>query len=182
MSLPLAKALHIVGFISWFAGLLYISRLFIYWVEAKDRPEAEKQVLQAQLSLMAKRLWLAITWPAFIVTMGCGSWLAFLYTAGGAVPDWLWLKFAIVGLTAVYHLHAHTLYRGIRAGRCGWSGEALRHYNELATLLMISAVFVAVFKHLLDTVWALAGLLIVMMAMAVVIRLYRRLRTARNPS
>lgn len=56
-----AKALHIVGFVSWFAGLLYVVRLFIYDVEAAARPEAERRVLRAQLHVMQRRLWSGIT-------------------------------------------------------------------------------------------------------------------------
>jgi putative membrane protein len=64
MSYMLGKSLHIVGFISWFAGLFYIVRLFVYHAEAGERPEPDRSILQVQLELMAARLWKIITVPA----------------------------------------------------------------------------------------------------------------------
>ncbi len=64
MSYMYLKALHVVFVVTWFAGLFYIVRLFVYQVEALDRPEAERAVLVPQFALMAKRLWLGITGSA----------------------------------------------------------------------------------------------------------------------
>ena len=79
-----AKALHIVGFVTWFAGLFYIVRLFIYHVEAAARPEPERSLLHAQFTLMERRLWLAITVPAMVITVVFGGCLGYTYLS--AVP------------------------------------------------------------------------------------------------
>ena len=67
-----AKAVHIVGFISWFAGLFYIVRLFIYHAEASARPPEERSILLPQLELMSRRLWTIITVPASVLTIAAG--------------------------------------------------------------------------------------------------------------
>ncbi len=58
------KALHLIFVVTWFAGLFYIPRLFIYHIEATDKPSPDKEILSDQLKLMTKRLWYIITWPS----------------------------------------------------------------------------------------------------------------------
>ena len=74
------KALHIIFIVTWFSGLFYIVRLFIYNTEAGQKAEPEKSILQRQFSIMIKRLWLGITWPSAVLTfflvVGCGIYMA----------------------------------------------------------------------------------------------------------
>ena len=63
------KALHIIFIVTWFSGLFYIVRLFIYNTEALTEPEPAAGILQKQFSLMIKRLWLGITWPSAVLTL-----------------------------------------------------------------------------------------------------------------
>ena len=65
------KALHIIFVVTWFAGLFYFPRLFIYNTEANDQPVAVKEALQTQFRIMMKRLWYGITWPSAILTLIC---------------------------------------------------------------------------------------------------------------
>ena len=67
MSYLYIKSLHLIFVITWFAGLFYIPRLFIYQIEAHQKPEPEKGILYKQLGLMAKRLWFIITWPSMVL-------------------------------------------------------------------------------------------------------------------
>ena len=62
------KALHIVFIVTWFAGMFYIVRLFIYNTEANEQGEPRKSILQEQFSIMIRRLWFGITWPSFTGT------------------------------------------------------------------------------------------------------------------
>ncbi|MBL4625847.1 MAG: CopD family protein, partial [Flavobacteriales bacterium] len=71
------KALHIIFVVNWFAGLFYIVRLFIYYVEAQEKEEIEKNILQTQYKLMQKRLWYIITWPSAVIVICSGLYLAF---------------------------------------------------------------------------------------------------------
>ena len=69
------KALHIIFVVSWFAGLFYLGRLFIYHAEALEKPEPDRSILVPQFALMERRLWAAITNPAAIATFATGAWL-----------------------------------------------------------------------------------------------------------
>src|ERR1043165_9161997 len=73
------KALHIIFVVTWFSGMFYLCRLFIYNREAQDRPEAERAVLQPQFNLMIRRLLFGITWPSAILTIIFGVWLLIMY-------------------------------------------------------------------------------------------------------
>ena len=73
------KALHIIFIVTWFSGLFYIVRLFIYNREAAEKEEPEKSILQKQFSIMIKRLWFGITWPSAVLTLIFGAWLWHLY-------------------------------------------------------------------------------------------------------
>ena len=66
------KALHLIFVITWFAGLFYIPRLFVYQIEAYHKSAPEKEILGAQLRLMAKRLWTIITWPSALMIIAGG--------------------------------------------------------------------------------------------------------------
>src|SRR3974390_672035 len=63
------KALHIIFIVTWFAGMFYMPRLFIYNTEAAERPGQAKEILRDQFRIMMKRLWLGITWPSAILTL-----------------------------------------------------------------------------------------------------------------
>jgi len=67
------KALHIIFIVTWFAGLFYIVRLFIYHTEAQDEEEVARIILQKQYKIMSKRLWYGITWPSAILTAILGE-------------------------------------------------------------------------------------------------------------
>ena len=98
------KALHNIFIVTWFAGLFYMPRLFIYNTEALEKPEAARQALQEQFTVMIKRLWYGITWPSAILTLifGSATWYKM-----GALPAWLMIKLAfVVGLYG-YHFSLH---------------------------------------------------------------------------
>lgn len=179
-----AKALHIVGFVSWFAGLFYIVRLFIYHAEAGERPAAERAVLQPQLELMAARLWRIITVPAAVLTLIAGVYMSwFKAVSEGGLPGWLHLKYALlVGLYA-YHLACGRIRRRQEAKTSAWSSRHLRIWNEVATMFMVAIVFLAVFKRVTSVPWAVGGLLALGISLMLGIRLYRKvLARSASPS
>ena len=75
MSYLAVKALHIIFVVSWFAGLFYIVRLFIYHTEAQLKPSNEAEILSAQFTIMEKKLWWIITTPAMVLTVVFGVWM-----------------------------------------------------------------------------------------------------------
>src|SRR3982751_696748 len=72
------KSLHLIFVITWFAGLFYIVRLFVYQIEANDKPSPEKEILQKQYKIMTYRLWYIITWPSAFLAVFFAIWLLIL--------------------------------------------------------------------------------------------------------
>ena len=168
------KALHIIFIVTWFAGMFYMPRLFIYNTEAAERPGQAKEILRDQFRIMMKRLWLGITWPSAILTLIFGPWSWYLL---GSLPGWLLVKlFFVLGLYA-YHLSLHMIYRQQMRGFFRYSSQQLRVWNELATLFLFAIVFLAVVKNSLSAVWSIGGLVLLAMVLMMAIRVYRRIRT-----
>lgn len=172
-----AKALHVIGFVSWFAGLFYIPRLYIYDVEAEAREPAARRALQDQLRVMARRLWYGITWPAMILTFVFGGWML-MPRLLGSMPweGWLLVKLGLVAGLVGYHLLCGRIRKQLVAGTCRWSSQGLRMWNELATLFLVAIVFDAVLKTLGNVLWGVAGLVVFAIALMIAIRVYRRVR------
>lgn len=174
MTYAVAKALHIIGFISWFAGLFYLPRLFIYHAEAGEKPASERDVLQPQLELMAGRLWKIITVPAMVVTLLAGTTMVVLWE--GSLPMWLHIKFGFLALLVVYHLACGQIRLAQAAGRSQWTSARLRLFNEGATMLMIAIVFLAVLRDGLSAFYGVLGFFGVGVLLMLGIRLYARMR------
>ena len=124
------KALHIIFIVTWFAGLFYIVRLFIYNTEAAEKSEPEKSILQQQFGIMIKRLWLGITWPSAVLTLIFGPWMWYIY---GSLPKWLMIKLFFVVLLYAYHFSLHAIYKQQQHGVFKFSSQQLRIWNEVAT-------------------------------------------------
>lgn len=170
-----AKAVHIIGFISWFAGLFYIVRLFVYHAEAAERPAEERRVLQRQLEIMAARLWRIITVPALVLTFAGGITMLVVL---GRVEAWLHWKFGWLALLLAYHFTCGRILRQQAQGRSTWTPAQLRMWNEGATMIAAAIVFLAVFKSAMSAVWGAAGLLALGVVLMLGIRLYARIRRA----
>ena len=97
------KALHLIFVITWFAGLFYIPRLFIYHIEASKKPKQEADILIPQFKLMARRLWYIITWPSAVLAILFALWLLVLMPSWLA-QSWMHLKLSFVVLLVIYHL------------------------------------------------------------------------------
>src|ERR1043165_220671 len=135
------KALHIIFVVTWFSGMFYLCRLFIYNREAQDRPETERAILQPQFNLMIRRLLFGITWPSAILTIVFGAWLLIMY---GTVPVWLWIKLGLVLLLFIYHLSLHSIYKQQKALSFKHTSTQLRMWNEVLKgqrfLLLVNAM------------------------------------------
>lgn len=171
------KALHIIFVVTWFAGLFYIVRLFIYQTEALEKPEPDRSILSAQLALMSKKLWFIITWPSAIITLILG--ISLLVTQ----PSWLKLPFmhiklSFVFLLFVYHIGCHQLYSQLQKGIAKYSSTQLRVYNEIATLILFAVVFLIVLKNQVDWIWGTLGLISLAVILMITIKLYKRFRKA----
>ncbi len=167
------KALHIIFVVTWFAGLFYMVRLFVYSAEANAKSEPEKSILLNQFSIMQKRLWYGITWPSAILTLIFGTWIGILY---GSLPAWLLIKlFFVLGLF-IYHLSLNTIFLQQQKLDFRWSSQKLRIWNEVATIFLIAIVMLAVVKQLLSVVWGIAVLIAFSIVLMIAIRIYKRYR------
>jgi protoporphyrinogen IX oxidase len=170
------KALHIIFVITWFSGMFYIVRLFVYNTEAAEKPEEEKNILRRQFTVMIRRLWLGITWPSAILTLIVGPWL---WLQLNSLPTWLLIKlFFVAGLYA-YHFTLHAIYRQQMKGIFRFSGQQLRIWNEVATIFLVAIVMLAVVKENMSFLWALAGLVLFVILLMSAIKIYKILRSRR---
>ena len=167
------KALHIIFVVTWFSGLFYIVRLFVYSAEADTKPEPERSILLKQFSIMQKRLWYGITWPSAILTLNFGGWLWYLY---GSLPTWLLVKLLFVLGLFFYHLSLHAIFKQQAKDLFKYSSQQLRLWNEIATLFLFTIVMIAVVKQMLSVVWAIAGIVAFAIVLLVAIKLYKKFR------
>src|SRR5450631_1652652 len=167
------KALHIIFIVTWFSGMFYIVRLFIYNTEASEKTGAEREILLAQFRIMIKRLWRGITWPSAILTLIFGPWIWIML---GNTPNWLAVKLVFVVLLYLYHFSLHFLYREQQKGIFRFSSQKLRIWNEMATLLLFAIVFLASVKQAMSWVFGLAGIFSLAIVLMLAIRIYKRLR------
>jgi putative membrane protein len=177
MSFLYLKSLHIIFVVTWFAGLFYIVRLFIYYSESADKAEPEKNILQKQLSIMQRRLWFGITWPSAVLTLIFGLSLLHQYPT---VPVWLWVKLGFVLGLFVYHLLCHRIFKQQQRGYIRYNSMQLRVWNEVATLFLVGIVFLVVLKSTLSMLWGLVGLVAFSAMLIVGIKTYKHLRMKRK--
>lgn len=173
MSYYCIKALHIIFIVTWFAGMFYIVRLFIYNTEAAEKTGAEREILRAQFDIMIRRLWLGITWPSAILTLLFGPWLWILM---GVTPQWLVTKIIFVLLLYGYHFSLHIIYREQSHGIFRFSSQQLRIWNEVATLFLFAIVFIATVKQGMSVVYGLVGMISLAIVLILAIRIYKKVR------
>jgi putative membrane protein len=170
------KALHLIFVVTWFAGLFYLPRLFIYFTEAADRPENEKRILQDQFMIMQRRLWYGITWPSCIVTLAFGlSMIHHWFPL--SENKWLIIKLIFVFLLLLYHLSLGKIFKRFQKGELPYTSTQLRVWNEVSTIFLVAIVFLVILKNVLSMFYGLIGLigLIVVLMSAIVIYKKKRL-------
>jgi len=168
------KALHIIFIVTWFSGLFYIVRLFIYNAEANEKPEPEKSILKNQFSIMIKRLWLGITWPSAVITLILGPLLIYINPA--ILDNWLWVKIGFVIGLYIYHFSLNVLYRQQNKNIFKYNSQQLRLWNEVATIFLISIIFLVVVKQAMSLVWGLLGLVLFILILLSAIKIYKLIR------
>jgi protoporphyrinogen IX oxidase len=169
------KALHIIFMVTWFAGLFYIVRLFVYNAEALEKPEPEKSILVKQFHLMQKRLWYGITWPGMILTWIFGWWLVYenpyFLNAG-----WFHIKLSFVLALTVYHFTCHRIFKKFQKGEGPYSSFSMRLWNEVATLFLVAIVFIVELQNTLSWIWGVIGLVLFAALLMIGIKGYKKWR------
>ena len=132
------KAFHIIAMVTWFAGLFYLPRLFVYHADTRDALSSER------FCIMERRLFAIMTVGA-VATLAFGA--ALLAAAPGyLVMPWLHAKLALVALLIGYHGYCYRLNRAFAQGRNVHTGKWYRVFNEIPSLLLIGIVVLAVVK------------------------------------
>ena len=169
------KALHIIFITTWFAGLFYIVRLFIYFKEAEEKSKEAQDVLLPQYALMIKRLWLIITWPSAILATAFAVYMLILQPVW-LTQGWMHIKLLFVVGLFVYQFFCHKMYRQTQKGYLKYSSKFLRMWNEVATIILFACVFLVVLKTGLDWIYGVIGILVISILLMLGIKLYKNLR------
>jgi putative membrane protein len=173
------KSLHLIFVITWFAGLFYIPRLFIYQIEASQKSLPDRDILGKQLKLMAKRLWFIITWPSAILATVFAIWLLILMPAWLQQP-WMHVKLGFVVLLIMYHLKCHHIYKQLQCDVVKWSSGQMRMWNEGSTIILFSVVFLVIVRDAIHWIYGVVGILSLAILLMMGIKLYKRIRD-KNP-
>jgi len=135
------KAWHLIGMVTWFAGLFYLPRLFVYHAMSDDQASIER------FKVMERKLYYGITTPGAIFTWVFGLWMLYDY-AWAAWGEHLWLqaKLVLLALLVVYHLYCVKLLKAFKADSNTRSHVWYRWFNEIPVLALIGIVLLAVLK------------------------------------
>jgi len=173
------KSLHIIFVTTWFAGLFYIIRLFIYFKEAEKKEEPAKSILQNQYVLMSKRLWYIITWPSAILASVFAFWLLFL-TPAYLTQKWMIIKLIFVVALYAYHWSCQVILNQMINGSIKMSSFKLRIWNEVATIILFSVVFLVVLKNAVNWVFGVAGIILFSVLLMLGVKWYKKIRNQNN--
>lgn len=169
------KSLHLIFVITWFAGLFYIVRLFVYHAEAKDKLEPEQSILVKQYQLMQYRLWYIITWPSAVLASIFAFWLLWI------MPQWLqqeWMivKLVFVVLLYLYHWKCHLIFKQLQKNEVKNSSNFFRVWNEGATIILFAVVFLVILKSAINWIYGVIGIFLFSMLIMLGFKFYKRIR------
>lgn len=170
------KALHLIFVITWFAGLFYIPRLFVYHIEANEKPEPDRTILVTQFQLMTKRLWYIITWPSAILTAIFATWLLFL---NPSLLDfgWMQVKLVFVALLYIYHFKCRFIFKEMQENLIKWSSGGMRLWNEVSTIILFAVIFLVILRDAFNWIYGVIGIILLSVILMLGIKIYKRLRS-----
>ena len=131
------KALHIIFMVTWFAGLFYLPRLFVYHAQASDRVSIER------FKVMERKLFFGIMTPGAALTIAFGMWL---WLGWGISGGWLHAKIALVVVLVAYHAWCGKLLADFRHDRNARSHAWFRWFNEFPVFVLFAIVILVVVK------------------------------------
>lgn len=131
------KSAHIIFMVTWFAGLFYLPRLFVYHAMTADAPGIER------FKVMERKLYYGIMTPGAVLTVAFGLWLWLGY---GITGGWLHAKITLVGLLILYHLYCGKLLKDFRHDRNRHSHKYYRWFNEVPVILLIAVILLVELK------------------------------------
>src|SRR5690554_6358953 len=169
------KALHIIFVVCWFAGLFYIVRLFVYYAEAQQKTALEKEILSKQYQIMTHRLWFIITYPAAVLATIFGVWMLIENPALLRIP-WMQVKLLFIVLLWLYHLKCRALVQQHKVATPKKNASFFRIWNEGATMILFSVVFLVVLKSAINWIFSVAGIFVLAILLTLGIKYYKKVR------
>ena len=172
------KALHLIFVITWFAGLFYMVRLFVYHAEAKQKEDMEQRILIKQYQLMQYRLWYIITWPSAVLASFFAFWMLFFTPSGRAwlLMPWMHVKLTFVFLLYLYHLKCHQIFKQLQQDNVKHSSTFFRLWNEGATIILFSVVFLVILKNAINWVFGVLGIILFSILLMLGFKIYKKMR------
>ncbi len=177
------KSLHLIFVITWFAGLFYIVRLFVYQIEANEKPSPEREILQKQYKIMTYRLWYIITWPSSILASIFAFWLLFFTEMGKAwiQMPWMHVKLGFVFVLYLYQFKCHQIYNQLQKDEVKYSSNFMRLWNEVATIILFAVVFLVILKNAFNWIYGVIGIVLFSLLLMTGFKIYKKIR-AKNKS
>jgi putative membrane protein len=134
------KSFHIIFMVTWFSGLFYLPRLFVYHAMAADTTSIER------FKIMERKLFFGITTPGMIFTLIFGIWLLSYNMQGYMHAGWMHMKLTLVFLLVIYHLYLGKLYIDFKYDRNRHGHVFYRIVNEIPVLFLIAIVILVIVK------------------------------------
>lgn len=134
------KAFHLVAVISWFAGLFYLPRLFVYHADAAD------EISRERFKVMERKLYRGIMTPAMVLTVALGIWMLSLNWPYYRTQGWLHAKLALVAVLIAYHFLCGHFRHAFAENRNTRSHVFFRFFNELPVLLLVGIVILVIVR------------------------------------
>lgn len=178
------KAVHIIFMVSYFAGIFYLVRIFVYYKDTDEFENPKQSVLREQYVFMARRLWNIITVPAFVIMLISGLWLIVVY-----YPDfplltlkpfsWFYVKlFFLIGLLVYHHWCWKKVLeiKNLNGGELNNANVNLRQANEIATFLLFLVVFTVILKSAIIIYWwqLMVGFIVLVVVIMALVKLVNK--------
>ncbi|CAM3979298.1 CopD family protein [Flavobacterium branchiophilum] len=169
------KSLHLIFVITWFAGLFYIVRLFVYQIEAHEMPQPKRDILLDQYKIMTFRLWYIITWPSAILASLFAFWMLFI-NSNLLLADFFRVKLFFVFLLYIYHGKCHQIYKQLQKSEFKYTSNFMRLWNEGATIILFAVVFLIIVKSAINWIFGVVGIILFSVIIMLGFRFYKKIR------
>lgn len=178
MFYTILKAIHIIFMVSYFAGIFYLARIFVYYKDTDEFEEQKKLILREQYVFMARRLWNIITVPAGIIMLGTGLAMIFL-NSGLLQTPWFHLKLTFLLGLAAYHYWCWKKVlqiKNLEGNILPIANIKLRQANEIATFLLFLVVFTVILKSMVIYFWwqLIVGFIVLVLLIMMTVKLVNK--------
>jgi putative membrane protein len=169
------KSLHLIFVITWFAGLFYIVRLFVYQIEANEKTAPEREILLKQYKIMTYRLWYIISWPSAVLAIVFALSLLHLNPVFLEM-SWMQVKLGFVVLLIAYHIKCHLIFNELQKDVFKYSSNFMRLWNEGATIILFAVVFLVILKNAVNWIYGVVGIFLFSVLSMLGFKMYKRIR------